>query len=426
MPDFKDVISFERDTPNPATIWDEKAMKERPEFKDVIYFPSFSVGLGPYMKREEAITADLNYRFYDDKFPEAFRHKYFLVTAGHFYKQKGYRESLGLNNGSLVIGDSGGFQIASGAFKKFNPDKTPTEIFEWLEENSDLAVNLDVPPRMTMEGKFKESLALSKKHFDLFQKLQTGKTKFLNVIHSYDNPEDYAVWYDAVKHYEFNGWCVGSGGGSLARTMYAVALLLQRGEFAKKNVQYIHFLGQTKIFDMLFYNFLQRMLDENGYSQVQVTTDSSTPVQYSLYGNVIHSANYSDLSYKLFYMDTKVKADADYRIPCQASCPICDRIGFLTYNTYDTYTRHMLSFHNFFMFLHIFKDIKKLASTHLELLKGFIKVEQLKVFESLFKMFAEPEKALAVYEKNKGVYAKLSSDEKSPQDIKKRNAGFED
>ena len=90
-----------------------------------------------------------------------------------------FRDQLGLDDGVLVFGDSGGFQIATGALKW---DKTIRErIFHWLEANSDVAANLDIPPRAKYENRFAESMEISFDNFKWFEKHQSGKTKFLNV-----------------------------------------------------------------------------------------------------------------------------------------------------------------------------------------------------------------------------------------------------
>ena len=62
--------------------------------RDYIYFPSFSVGnFSNAMKSDAKLKNGIPYRFFSDEFPAEFRHPYFLVTAGHFYKKKTFRET---------------------------------------------------------------------------------------------------------------------------------------------------------------------------------------------------------------------------------------------------------------------------------------------------------------------------------------------
>ena len=64
------------------------------------------------------------------------------------------------------MGDSGGYQIASGAMKW--DIKHLDRIFKWLEENTDIAMNLDIPPRLKYQGQYAECLQISKENFKYF------------------------------------------------------------------------------------------------------------------------------------------------------------------------------------------------------------------------------------------------------------------
>ena len=120
----------------------------------IIYIPSLSAGAyASYLKNNREIVPGLCSRFYDEKFPEKFRYKYFLVTAGHRYKKMNYVQEHGLQN-SFVFGDSGGFQIANGTL-----DWNLTlrdQIFNFLENNSTVAANLDIPPKIEKAGQLQE------------------------------------------------------------------------------------------------------------------------------------------------------------------------------------------------------------------------------------------------------------------------------
>src|SRR3954469_19735015 len=89
--------------------------------KQFIYLPSFSSKFS-LLKKDTMKFGDIEtIRFWDDRFPEKYRHKFFLLTAPEFYKSKiNVREALGLQD-SFVFTDSGGFQLASGTLK-WTPD----------------------------------------------------------------------------------------------------------------------------------------------------------------------------------------------------------------------------------------------------------------------------------------------------------------
>ena len=87
------------------------------ENKRFIYFPSLSAGsMVSAFKKDMKFTSGDPVKFFDSRYPADWRHPYFLVTAGHHYKKMDFRDQLGLEKDVLVFGDSGGYQIATGAF----------------------------------------------------------------------------------------------------------------------------------------------------------------------------------------------------------------------------------------------------------------------------------------------------------------------
>jgi len=253
--------------------------------KNFIYFPSLSAGsMVSAFKKNTKFEDGTTTRFFSSEYPAEWRHPYFLITAGHHYKKMDFRQQIGLEDDVFVFGDSGGFQIATGALKW---DTTIREkIFHWLEANSDVAANLDIPPRATYENRFNDSMNISFDNFKWFEKHQSGKTKFLNVIQG-TYSEEYHEWYHKFKDFDFNGWCIG-GPKKLVDFMYVVALMLKEREFEKKHVQFIHLLGISKISDFYILSTLQKLLNEYTNGRVQLSTDSSSPGQYPVFGTYLH------------------------------------------------------------------------------------------------------------------------------------------
>ena len=254
-----------------------------------IYFPSFSAGaMGSSLAKNVKLNNDLSIRFYSDEFPEKYRHTDILITAGHHFKKDDYKNDLGLTDKNLVMGDSGGYQIASGAIKW---DMSIRErIFKWLEHNSDIAMNLDIPPKIKYEGMYEECLKISKDNFKYFADNQSGNTDFLNVVQG-TNDLEYINWYNEMKDYPFQGWAVGGGGRNVFTFMSGVMSLLQGGEHLKDTNKYFHILGISKIKDFLMLNQLQKSLNEIG-SDIVVTTDSSSPDRAVVFGSYYHSYDF--------------------------------------------------------------------------------------------------------------------------------------
>ena len=280
------------------------------KLENYIYFPSFSTGeYANYARKNTLLGGDLTPRFYSDEFPTEYQHKYFLLTAGHLYKKMDIRSEMGLND-SLVMGDSGGYQIATGAIKWSTTIRQ--QIFEWLEANSDLAMNIDIPPNLKMKGKFQECLDLSVENFEYFDKHQSGKTKFLNVIQGHDFDQRVA-WYNKVKDFEFGGWAAGG-----CRTSYklalTVAILASGKEHLKKHNEYLHILGTSRINDFFFLAQIQKSFAEVG-SNMRVTTDSSSPSRSVGFGLYYTGANFGSDSFKSIHLPKAVSANKSFEPP---------------------------------------------------------------------------------------------------------------
>ncbi len=260
-----------------------------------IYFPSFSAGaMGSSLAKNVKLKNDLSIRFYSDEFPEKYRHTDILITAGHHFKKDDYKNDLGLTDKNLVMGDSGGYQIASGAIKW---DMSIRErIFKWLEHNSDIAMNLDIPPKIKYEGMYEECLKISKDNFKYFADNQSGNTDFLNVVQG-TNDLEYINWYNEMKDYPFQGWAVGGGGRNVFAFMSGVMSLLQGGEHLKDTNKYFHILGISKIKDFLMLNQLQKSLNEID-SNIVVTTDSSSPDRAVVFGSYYHGYDFKKPAFR--------------------------------------------------------------------------------------------------------------------------------
>ena len=83
-----------------------------------LYFPSFSAGeFGHGLLKNHKFRGEQTVRFYSDEFPEQFRTKQFLITAGANFRRPTFREDMGFTKDNLLLGDSGGFQIGKGVWE---------------------------------------------------------------------------------------------------------------------------------------------------------------------------------------------------------------------------------------------------------------------------------------------------------------------
>ena len=417
-------------------------MSDRKEF---LYIPSLSAGsMVSAFKKDTKFEDGTTMRFFAKEYPEKWRHPHFLVTAGHHYKKMDFRDQLGLDDGTFVFGDSGGFQIATGALKW---DGTIREkIFHWLEANSDVAANLDIRPRVTFENRFQDAMDISFDNFKYFEKNQSGKTKFLNVIQGTFS-EEYKEWYHKFKDFDFKGWCIG-GPKKLVDFMYVIALMLQEREFEKKHIEYIHLLGISKISDFFILATLQELLNKMTDNRIQLMSDSSSPGQYPVFGTYLHSGNYKTQTFTELYFPKnaeyrrkthikqgkggEITIDKTKHVPCSMGCPACndftyEYLGGKTDAGLDRYSQEgmpRMVVHNTHLYCEIVKDINKLTNNHVELLETAITKELFNVILSLHEMFGNPDNAMNVYSAYKKTYKKFGGESISTTDVKQFNKFF--
>jgi hypothetical protein len=379
------------------------------EEKKLVYFPSLSSGAyaSPLTKDME-VAPGVPYRFWDDRVPEEWRYKYFLMTAGHLYKKDDIRNTWGLQD-TLVFGDSGGFQIATGALKWDMALRD--RIFEWLEHNSDIACNIDIPPRVMYEGRFQECLDMSLDNFKYFEKKQTGKTNFLNVVQG-SNPVEFKHWYTTVKDMEFGGWCIGSS-RRLVDFMYILALMVKEKEFDKKNNTWVHLLGISKVSDFFILAQMQKLLNKYHDNRITVSTDSSSPGQYPIFGQVVWSPNWKDQVFNMLYFP---KDGSALGYPKTGSVPsIINHPGVphFTWDIVENWSTEAVTratYHNLYMYVYTRDNVEKLINTcPLEVLAELVPNDLIQILRSMEEMF-ESSDPIAVYERYRQFYVKFGGE----------------
>lgn len=377
--------------------------------KKICYFPSLSSGAyaSPLTKDLE-VAPGVPYRFWDDRTPEEWRYKYFLMTAGHLYKKTGIRKTWGLED-SLVFGDSGGFQIATGALKWDLALRD--SIFEWLEANSDIACNIDIPPRVTYEGRFQESLDISLDNFKYFEKKQSGKTNFLNVVQG-SNPLEFTHWYNTVKDMQFGGWCIGSS-RRLVDFMYVIAMMIKEKEFLKPYNTWVHLLGISKVSDFFILAQLQKLMNQYTGNKITISTDSSSPGQYPIFGQMVWSPNWKDQVFNMLYFPkdgNSLNYPTTGHIPSLINHPGVKTLTWDVVRNYSTEAVTRLTYHNLYMYIYTAENAENLiTSCPLEVLAELIPNDLIQILRSMEEMFNSPD-PIAVYERYRQFYVKYGGE----------------
>lgn len=198
-------------------------------------------GTNPIFGRKDGLYNGMDTLDFLNEDKGAFYYKWALYSAGHavldtnksditerMVQKRAEKQQYdkGLDQKTVIVGDSGGFQIGKGVIKfdweRFyekpgdkdylgTADKVRNKIFHWLEHTSDYSMTLDIPPWAigNIEGieSFEECLNRSSFNLDYFTKRRQYKCKFINILQGRTlNESD--RWYEHVKHYDMEGWAM--------------------------------------------------------------------------------------------------------------------------------------------------------------------------------------------------------------------------
>jgi hypothetical protein len=398
--------------------------------KKFIYIPSFSGGFFGASLKENTMIGSITPRFYDDNAPNTIKHNSFLTTAGGYYKKPDYSNSIGLDldiNKNLVFGDSGGYQIATGAIKW--DISIRDKIFQWLENNSNIAINLDIPPRGVWAGRDTESLEISFDNFKYFEENQSGKTKFINVLHG-NTLESRRDWYNKFKVFDFEGWAVGGSGGKYLHFFNSIYILLKNKEHLKRKNYLLHFLGTSTINEFTFYLQLQKSLNEVG-SEIIVTCDSSTPQRAVIWGtyysefNIKESRFITTLFPNIKHQPGVFENMKNFKWPelCEFDKLLNDNYDWKEYiaDPIGGNVKYMsvMTLHNFAMFKEAITKLENVIEQDVYFQKEIINKDIFRLLQAVDEM-VKTDNHDYVYNKYKNFFLQYQQDQES-KEVKKQN-----
>jgi len=390
-----------------------------------IYFPSLSNGAAKqWFIKDDHIDDKTPFRFYSKDFEGTpWYYPYFLISAGHNMKDITMRDKMGLHPDSLVLGDSGGYQIVTGAIK-WDPSLKQT-VFDWLENNSDIAMILDIPPRGNYLGKFNEALTTSLDNFAFFEKHQTGKTQFLNVMQGAGVDEEYKAWYEAVKHFDFSGWAIAAARDP-RRMLYTLALLLEGKEFEKNKKQFVHYLGISGIDHFLMLSIMQEALNKRYGGKIALTTDSSTPNRATIFGTYYYDVNWRTLNYISLYFGKNGKTDYNpkAKLPCRIDCAACHDKTYEVIEPFDARAMMIMTNHNVYLYNNIVDMINKMVQSPAGIIQEVLSKEWFQIYNSIFEM-VNSDHPILVYNKYKQLYQSVSSEVHTGLEVNHMSQWFE-
>tara|TARA_R110000868_G_scaffold9620_6_gene47585 strand:- start:15537 stop:17162 length:1626 start_codon:yes stop_codon:yes gene_type:complete len=218
---------------------------------------------------------------------------------------------------TVIVGDSGGYQIATGVLKwpwqkkaqwtdgdwTREKDKIRLQILRWLEHSTDYSMVLDVPTgsllkfgydELTGENlhpgvkNFRDCLNSSLENHEFFIKnRREGATKFMNVLQGRNQAEG-DVWWDAVKDLPFETWAF----SNVQASNFAINLrriIIMRDQGYLEGRDWIHYLGNGKIKAGCALTTLQRSMRKLINPKLTLSYDAASPFVMVAKGHLYHS-----------------------------------------------------------------------------------------------------------------------------------------
>ena len=341
---------------------------------DLRYYHSISVGALQYCQRNRMKYKGFNFEPYGEG--SFFHHPYQLISAGHCHKDMDYRENIGASKKDAprghIMGDSGGFQIRTGNLKQYAeaPIETRELIFQWLENNTDIAINLDIPPyssKIITSKVFNECLEQSYDNFTYFNERQTGKTDFLNVLQG-RSIDQITTWYNKVKDFDFSGWSIGSAANAM-NSIISIKFLLDKG--ALEDAKYLHILGISSAVQLIYLSDIQIQLEKRGLN-VQMSTDSSSPSLASGYARYFQFLQPTSIS--TLTLQRHINITSDMNPPCK--CPVCSQVeGLDEFVGGKSINYALMATHN------LYKLIE-----YIDVVQSILKLDSHDIYQSIFGM----------------------------------------
>ena len=284
-----------------------------------IYLPSLQQGYAAYPLRELGTTRQgevpngLALRDLDflNSASEFWTCKYVLYSAGQFNSSTISTPDIvsTRRQNTVVIGDSGGFQIGTGKlpairgwvdfkndpqaiYRKWVRERGIRDtILRWLDRYCDYAMTLDMPLWVLHDRKSKTSpflnltaqqlIELSVENLRYFADKRGAATgaraKYLNVLQDAGDGTGEA-WYAAVKDFDFEGWAFGGETKSGLEPILKWIRIL-RDDKKLDTAEWLHVLMASPPKHAVYLTAIQRILRKQLGNSIRVSYDSSSPFQ---------------------------------------------------------------------------------------------------------------------------------------------------
>lgn len=251
-----------------------------------------------------------------------FYYKYALYSAGHAQldlQKSLVQESMIQDRDrskTMILGDSGGYQIGKGIikfdwqnFEGTEANNVRQKILEWLELTADWSMMLDVPtwacdhihsPKTGLKT-FEDCLEKTKFNNKYFIENRLGQTKFLNVLQG-SNWENAEAWYQGVKEYSdtskygdkaAEGWAM--GGANMCKMPITLRrLVTMRFDGMLEGKDWMHFLGTAQLDWACYLTSIQRQIRKHVNENFTISFDCASPFIATAHGLVYTNAQHTN------------------------------------------------------------------------------------------------------------------------------------
>jgi hypothetical protein len=252
-----------------------------------------------------------------------FPYRWSLYSGGHAnldLNKQDWSEDMVRNRdpNTLMLGDSGGFQIAKGLWEgdwKANSgcpkaQKKREAVLKWLDNISDYCMTLDIPTWVIHDknasdkcqiSTLQEAVDATKYNNEYFMRHRKGKanggTKILNVLQG-ANHTDADRWYDIMKHYcdpaqypdtHFDGWAMGGQNMCDVHLVLKRLVALRHDNLLQEGVHdWMHFLGTSKLEWAVLLTDIQRAVRKYVNPSFTISFDCASPFLATANGQVYH------------------------------------------------------------------------------------------------------------------------------------------
>ena len=256
-----------------------------------------------------------------------FQYRWGLYSAGHAnldLSKEVPKEDMIRKRGehTLLLADSGGFQIAKGVWEAdwLDPNDAVAEkyrstVLKWLCKISDYSMTLDIPTWTATNKEsadkvnihsYDDAVKATNYNHEYFMEHSTDNAKFLNVLQG-GNHTEADHWYDLMKHYNdhskhekpFKGWAM--GGANMADPHLAlkrIVTIIDDGLLKEGENDWMHFLGTSKLEWAVMLTDIQRAVREHHNPNFTISFDCASPFLATANGQIYHQTRtpcYQDL-----------------------------------------------------------------------------------------------------------------------------------